>query len=79
MISKPFPYPNASGDDRVNKLNIKSINVQLESIIADCVHEDKQDAIISSDNWFWYTGNKKNVPFTLTDKEINELLNKEEG
>ena len=73
MIIKEFPYPNASGNENVNKLDLTGIDTDQSIVFANCLSED--ESIISTDNWFWYKGTKKNVPFTLTSAEINQLKN----
>jgi len=73
MIIKDFPYPNASGNENVSKLDLISIDTDQSIVFANCLSED--ESIVSYDNWFWYKGTKKNVPFTLTTAEINQLKN----
>ena len=73
MIIKDFPYPNASGNENVSKLDLISIDTDQSIVFANCLSED--ESIISYDNWFWYKGTKKNVPFTLTKAEIDQLKN----
>ena len=77
MLKKPFPYPNASLNENVNQLNIFGIDVDQSAIYADCVNldEEEKETVIARNNWFWYKGTKKNVPFTLTTAEINQLKN----
>ena len=73
MIIKEFPYPNASGNENVSKLDLISIDTDQSIVFANCLSED--ESIVSYNNWFWYKGSKKNVPFALTTAEINQLKN----
>ena len=74
-VIKDFPVPNASGNENVTKLGITSISESESIIYADCLADD--ESVISPNNWFWYKGTNKNVPFTLTKAEIDKIKSTE--
>lgn len=71
IVNKPLPQPNSTGNPNVVSIDIYSIDESLDTILANCMSED--GSCISESNWFWYKGDNKNVPFTLTKTEIAKI------
>ena len=74
-IIKPLPQPNSTHNENVENIGIYAINEDLSVIFANCL--DKDNNLVSPSNWFYYKGDNKNVPFTLTKTEIAKIKSTE--
>jgi len=73
IVNKPLPQPNVTCNPDVASIDIYSIQEDINTILANCL--DEVGIVIAEACGFCYKGTGKNVPFTLTTAEINQLKN----
>lgn len=82
MINKAIPDGYAVLDSMANLARLTRIDTQQQIVICDLIfatydgEEIISEHLLDFDRYFWYDGDKKNLPFAdLTNEEIEELQN----